>query len=86
MAIGSRLAWNMHYSHILHRMEVNMKKTELLKKMAHLESVNDHLLTELGYVDHLMKLVGFTNGLETVKLTARELYEAEHENNADLSS
>ncbi len=63
-----------------------MKKTELLKKMAHLESVNDHLLTELGYVDHLMKLVGFTNGLETVKLTARELYEAEHENNADLSS
>ncbi|WP_079992896.1 hypothetical protein [Candidatus Protochlamydia naegleriophila] len=63
-----------------------MKKAELLKKVAQLESVNDHLLTELGYVDHLMKLVGFTNGLETVKLTARELYEAEHENNADLSS
>ncbi len=86
MHADHKLAWNMHNTHILHRMEVNMKKTELLKKIAHLESVNDHLLTELGYVDHLMKLVGFTDGLETVKLTARELYEAEHENNADLSS
>jgi hypothetical protein len=56
-----------------------MKKAELLKKVAYLESLNDHLLTELGYVDHLMRLVGFAGGLETVKLTARELYEAEKE-------
>ncbi|CUI17608.1 hypothetical protein PNK_2004 [Candidatus Protochlamydia naegleriophila] len=63
-----------------------MKKADLLKKVAYLESLNDHLLTELGYVDHLMRLVGFAGGLETVKLTARELYETEHENNADLSS
>ncbi|WP_068467086.1 hypothetical protein [Candidatus Protochlamydia phocaeensis] len=54
-----------------------MKKAELLKKVAYLESLNDHLLTELGYVDHLMRLVGFAGGLETVKLTARELYESE---------
>ena len=54
-----------------------MKKTELLKKVAYLESLNDHLLTELGYVDHLMRLVGFAGGLETVKVTARELYESE---------
>lgn len=54
-----------------------MKKADLEKKIARLESINDHLLTELGYLDNLMRLVGFSNGLETVKLTARELYEAE---------
>lgn len=55
-------------------LEVNMKKAELLKKLAHLESINDHLLTELSYVDHLMKMVGFAEGLQTVKVTAQELY------------
>lgn len=62
-----------------------MKKIDLLKKVANLESVNDHLLTELGYVDHLMRLVGFAGGLETVKLTARELYESEHHGKLDFS-
>lgn len=56
-----------------------MTKKDLLKKVAHLESLNDHLLTELGYIDGLMRLVGFAGGLETVKLTARELYESERE-------
>lgn len=60
-----------------------MKKAELLKKVAHLESLNDHLLTELSYVDHLMRLVGFAGGLETVKATAQELCEAQHKE--DLS-
>lgn len=63
-----------------------MKKADLLKKVAYLESLNDHLLTELGYVDHLMRLVGFSGGLETVKLTARELYESEQESNHDFNS
>lgn len=61
-----------------------MKKVDLLNKIARLESLNDHLLTELGYVDHLMRLVGFAGGLETVKLTARELYEAEKEESSDV--
>lgn len=56
-----------------------MTKKDLLKKVAYLESVNDHLLTELGYLDHLMRLVGFAGGLETVKLTAEELYQSEKE-------
>lgn len=60
-----------------------MKKVDLLKKVAYLESLNDHLLTELGYVDHLMRLVGFAGGLETVKLTARELCEAQQEDSND---
>lgn len=62
-----------------------MKKAELLKKLARLESMNDYLLTELGYVDHLMRLVGFSGGLETVKLTARELYESEGAEREDTS-
>jgi len=56
-----------------------MTKVELLKKMARLESINDYLATELGYVDHLMRLVGFSDGLETVKVTAQELCESEQQ-------
>lgn len=74
----------MHNTRICYTVEVSMKKADLLKKVAYLESLNDHLLTELGYVDHLMRLVGFSGGLETVKLTARELYETEQENNVDF--
>lgn len=62
-----------------------MTKKDLIKKVAHLESLNDHLLTELGYVDRLMRLVGFSGGLETVKLTAQELYESEKEDLLDFN-
>jgi hypothetical protein len=57
-------------------LEVVMTKKDLIKEIARLESVNDHLLTELSYIDQLMRLVGFAGGLETVKLTAKELAEA----------
>ncbi len=53
-----------------------MTKKDLLKKIGYLESINDHLLSELKDLDHLMRLVGFAGGLETVKLTAQELYES----------
>lgn len=53
--------------------EVRMTKAQLMKKIAVLESVNDQLLTEVGYVDHLMKLLGFSEGLSTVKATAKEI-------------
>jgi hypothetical protein len=63
-----------------------MTKKDLIKKVAHLESLNDHLLTELGYIDRLMRLVGFAGGLETVKLTAQELlHEAEQDNLLDFN-
>jgi len=60
-----------------------MKKMDLQKKIARLETLCDHLLTELGYVDNLMRLVGFSGGLETVKLTAKELYEIEKKENSE---
>lgn len=58
----------------------DMTKKDIQQKIAQLESINDQLLTELGYVDHLMRLVGFSNGLATVKLTAHELSKAQDEN------
>jgi hypothetical protein len=54
-----------------------MNTQELLSKIAHLESVNDQLMTELSYVDELMKKVGFTDGLATVKATAEEISNGE---------
>lgn len=50
-----------------------MTKAQLLKKIALLESVNDQLSTEVSYVDHLMRLLGFSEGLATVKATAQEI-------------
>lgn len=52
-----------------------MDNVELLKKIAILESVNDHLVTEIEYVDALMRMIGFKFGLKTVKATANELIE-----------
>lgn len=52
-----------------------MKKEELLKKIAELEFANDQLMAELQYIDQLMRQVGFTDGLESLKLTALELYD-----------
>ena len=50
-----------------------MIKKDLLKEIARLESLNDLLQTELKYVDQLMRLVGFAEGLSTVKATALEM-------------
>lgn len=50
-----------------------MTKVQLLKKIAYLESVNDQLSTEVTYIDHLMRLIGFSEGLATVKATAQEI-------------
>lgn len=52
-----------------------MEEQALRKRLAELESINDQLQSEIEYIDSLMRSVGFTNGLETVKATARELYE-----------
>lgn len=50
-----------------------MTKAQLLKKIALLESINDQLATEVSYVDELMKMVGFADGLITIKATAQEI-------------
>jgi hypothetical protein len=50
-----------------------MTKLELQKKIARLESLNDQLTSEVQYVDHLMRMLGFSEGLLTVKSTAQEI-------------
>ncbi len=50
-----------------------MTKTQLMKKLAYLESINDQLSTEITYVDQLMKMVGFAGGIITIKATAEEI-------------
>lgn len=57
-----------------------MELRELEKKLAYLEFVNDQLMSEIRYVDELLRLVGFTNGLETVKAAAREMVDEERDN------
>lgn len=52
-----------------------MSQDEMLKKLAYLEFSNDQLMTEIRYVDTLLRSIGFPEGLETVKLAARELKE-----------
>lgn len=54
-----------------------MSKKQLLRKIAVLESINDQLQSEVNYVDQLMKIIGFSKGLETLKISAKELIEAE---------
>lgn len=59
---------------------MHMKK--ILQKIAHLEFANDQLSTELNYVDKLLRAVGFTDGLASVKQAAKELFEEEKQNAA----
>ncbi len=56
-----------------------MTKEELLKKIARLEFANDQLTSELAYIDQLMRLVGFTDGLESLKATALELCDTQQD-------
>jgi hypothetical protein len=49
------------------------KEAELLKKIAELESYNDQLQTEIRYLDTLLRKVGFSDGLKTLKSAAHEL-------------
>jgi hypothetical protein len=52
-----------------------MTKLEIQKKIARLESINDLLSTRITEIDEMMRKIGFSNGLQTVKLTALEIIE-----------
>lgn len=59
------------------------EKQTLLKKISELESMNDQLLTEIRYLDTLLREVGFEEGLKTLKCAAEELIEENKENKED---
>ncbi len=50
-----------------------METKELLKRVSELESLNDQLQAEIRYLDHLLRLVGFQEGLIDLKRAASEL-------------
>lgn len=52
-----------------------MSEQELQREIARLETINDQLSAELDHVDQLMRMLGFSGGLETVKATAHEIIE-----------
>lgn len=49
----------------------------LEKKIAYLEFANDQLTSEVQYIDRLLRLIGFPEGLDTIKSAAQELFEEE---------
>jgi hypothetical protein len=62
-------------SHIAYE-EVNMDEQDLEQEIARLESVNDHLRTEIEYIDELLRQSGFTRGLESLKEVAQEMIQS----------
>ena len=54
-----------------------MKQTDLLKKLAKLETINDQLAAELHYLDKLARALGFADGLKTLKSAALEMLETD---------
>lgn len=58
-----------------------MDNKSLEKKLAYMEFVNDQLASELRYVDNLLRVIGFPEGLDTIKSAAEEVIEEEEEFN-----
>lgn len=51
---------------------------DLNKKIASLESLVDHLKTELSYLNKMLVKCGFSEGIETLKMTMGELLSEMH--------
>jgi hypothetical protein len=60
-------------------MSIDSAKKSLKQKVAFLEFANDQLMSEIHYVDDLLRLIGFPEGLSTVKLAAKEVLEKDEE-------
>ena len=60
-----------------------MEREVLLKRISELESINDQLVSELRYLDQLLKKVGFAEGLKTLKFAANELIEENKNKDAE---
>ena len=63
-----------------------MTKEQLLKRVSELESMNDQLLTEIRYLDQLLREVGFEDGLKTLKFAAKELIEEDRKDHGESFS
>jgi len=52
-----------------------MKDKKLLSRIATLEFVNDQVVAELNDVDQLLRSIGFSHGLKSLKKAAEEIYQ-----------
>ena len=52
-----------------------MEENKLLKRISELESINDQLISELRFLDTLLRKIGFEEGLKTLKFSAQEILE-----------
>lgn len=59
-------------------LEAIMKNTDLFKKIAKLETVNDQLSAEINYLESLTRALGFAEGLKTLKEAALEMIESDN--------
>lgn len=59
------------------RNQSSMENKLLEQRVAYLEFVNDQLTSELQYVDHLLRIIGFPEGLTTIKDAAKEVIQEE---------
>ena len=61
-------------------MEKDIEKQSMLKTISELESMNDQLVSELNFLDELLRKVGFEEGLATLKSAAVDLIEQDKMN------
>lgn len=52
-----------------------MEYSEIQRRIARLEFINDQLASELAEVDTLLRMAGFPHGIESAKKVALELLE-----------
>jgi hypothetical protein len=50
-----------------------MNENDYKKKIAKLETINDQLQAEFNHLEHLLKKVGFEDGIKSLKDAAKEL-------------
>lgn len=61
-------------------MNKDEERTQLLKTISEMESLNDQLISELRFLDELLRKVGFGEGLKTLKGAAEDLLEQDRLN------
>lgn len=59
------------------------EKETMLKRISELESINDQLLSEIRYLDELMREIGFEEGIKTLKVAAFEILEQDRRSSLD---
>ena len=58
-----------------------MNEAALRERIATLEFQNDQLTAELQYIDLLLRSIGFSDGLASVRVAAQELSEFQNQQN-----